>query len=72
MIFFFKNGKIELDNNIKHVADYLIYNCLVTYNYTKPLFIHQIKESTIHNSELVPYHTPAYKAIVIYFESLTN
>ena len=67
---FCKNGKIILDEKKYHVSEYILYKSIITYNYTKPLFIHQIKESTIHNSHIKTVHIPAYDKICKYFSSL--
>jgi len=67
----FNNSKINLDNNGLYAADIFIYSSIDTYNYTKPLFIHQIKESTIHQLHIKHIHIPAYNKIVEYFSSTT-
>ncbi len=65
---YYKNGKIDLNNN--NVADHgLIYKTLISYNYTKPLFIHTIKESFIHMDHLHG-HIYAYNTIVDYFNKI--
>ena len=66
----FKNDKILLNASISHTSDYYIYNNLISYNYTKPLFIHQIKDSTIHKSHIMVCHSKAYQEIIKYFGSL--
>ena len=67
---FYKNGIIDINNSCFEVADVFIYKNLISYNYTKPLFIHQIKESTIHQAHIHTCHTPAYKAIKKYFDNI--
>jgi GR25 family glycosyltransferase involved in LPS biosynthesis len=69
---YFKDGKIKLDSRRElQYAEPAIYTWLNTYNYTKPLFIHQFTESTLHPSHIA-YHKRAYDAIINYFSSIKD
>jgi len=61
------NQMINLDHCSDHTADFFIYFTIKSYNYTKPLFIHQIIESTIHQTHIDAFHTKGYNAIINYF-----
>ena len=65
---YFKNGKIDLSLTLRnYVADCaVIYEQLVTYSYTKPLFINKLYKSTI--AEKVPYEEYIHKFLKDYFE----
>jgi len=66
---YFKNGEIKLVNTNTHQPEPAIYTYINSYNYTKPLFIHQTLESTLHPSHL-KLHKSAYDEIVKYFSSI--
>lgn len=68
---YINNDKIVFNNNCA-VADFLVYNNMVTYTYTKPLYIHQIIESTIHQNHINGEHMSAYYAIKNYFDKLSK
>jgi len=65
---YFKNGKIDLSLTLRnYVADCgVIYEQLVTYSYTKPLFINKLYKSTIVEKE--PYVEYIHKFLKDYFE----
>jgi len=70
---YFKDGKINIgDKETRHVAEPAIYGNIKSYNYTKPLFIHQITNSTIHMDHISRYHKPAYDEIVKYFSLIKD
>lgn len=65
-----QNNIINLNNlNSKyHRADNeVIFGILNGYNYTKPTFIHEAKDSFIHFEHVKREHKPAYKVIKEYF-----
>ena len=69
---YFKDGKIDWNDKKQHrYTEPVIYAYINSYNYTKPLFIHQTLESTLHPSHL-PGHKPAYDEIVKYFSLIKD
>ena len=65
---YIKNNIINLSISMKNKADInLIYGTLNTVVYTRPLFEHQISESTIHPSHLDTIHFKALCIICNYF-----
>lgn len=58
---FYINNKWTIHKEKSH-ADFIIYNNVKTYDYTKPLFDHEVFESTIHN-EYYNSHMNALKYI---------
>lgn len=68
---YIKKGIINLSTSSKNKADCkLIYDMLHTVSYTKPLFDHQIGESTIHPSHLETMHYDALCVVCEYFTHL--
>ena len=67
---YYSNGKISLNNSDHRADGTIIYGVIKTYNYTKPLFIHTIKNSYIHMDHIYKIHKPAYDVIVNYFNKI--
>lgn len=68
---YIKNNIIHLPICMENKADYnLIYGSLKTVTYTRPLFDHQISESTIHPSHLETIHYKALCVICYYFNKI--
>jgi GR25 family glycosyltransferase involved in LPS biosynthesis len=68
---YFINNTIYLPICMENKADYnLIYGMLNTVTYTRPLFEHQICESTIHPSHLETIHLRALQIICYYFNKI--
>ena len=66
----YSDHMINMDRCISNIADVFIYMTIKSYNYTKPLYIHQIIESTIHQNHINTCHRVAYDAITNYFEHI--
>ena len=67
---YYKNKKYTLsDVRGKIISESIIFNNIVTYNYSKPLFNHNIKlsESTIHKVHDSMYHLAGQTEIERYF-----
>ena len=73
---YFKNNIIDLKNKPNKTKGYcsdrdIIYNVINSYNYTKPLFNHQVSESSIHSDHL-DIHKVSLIDIQNYFNVNTN
>jgi GR25 family glycosyltransferase involved in LPS biosynthesis len=67
----YSDQMININNCMSNISDKCIYSIIKSYNYTKPLFIHQIIQSTIHQNHINTYHKPAYNAIINYFKNIS-
>ena len=52
------NGQFNLNPNIKHPADYYIYDMMKKYTYKYPYFTYTAKDSTIHQKHVKKIHIP--------------
>lgn len=59
------------ENLIMDKADTVIYIYIKTYTYNKPLFIHQVENSTIHSEDLIK-HLKSHNYIKKYFNNIIN
>ena len=68
---YYKEGKIDLTINIDnyYADDSILYTQVITYHYTKPLFINKLFESTIMKLDC---HLIIYNYITNYFKNKNN
>ena len=68
----YNNNKFNLNDKGYVVADYLLYNHLISYKYKYPYFIPANKDSEIHPDHIDSLHIPATNTLEIILQEVIN
>lgn len=68
----YNNNKFNLNDKGYAVADYLLYNHLISYKYKYPYFIPANKDSEIHPDHIDSLHIPATNTLEIILQEVIN